>query len=343
MARLQPGDIAVVDELDLDAPTAQVLVARGVAAVVNAGPAGSGRYPNLGPALLLDAGVPVLVDVGHEVLTTLREGRTACLDDDVLLVDGEVIARGTRLDGEALADAAEQARGGVSAQLADLAANAAAFVVDERHLLLEGEGLPELSFLTGRHVLVVGPAYDAAADLRRLRSYRRRHHPRLVGVDGGADVLVAAGLTPDLLVGDPATMSDAALRAAAEVVLRAGADGVERVQELAVPHHLVASRAASEDLALLLARHADAALVVTAGLPRSLEELLDRGRAAGASSLTARVAVAGLVVPAGAADALVPRRSWGVPALCLLLAAALAGSVAVGHAELWDLWQQWIG
>jgi uncharacterized membrane-anchored protein len=334
----------VLDEVDLDAPTAQVLVARGVAAVVNAGPGGSGRYPNLGPSLLVDAGVPVLVDVGSEVLTSLREGREARLDQDVLFMGDEVVARGTRLDDERLASAAALARGGVAAQLSDLAANAAAFVVDERALLLEGAGLPELrTTLADRHVLVVGPAYGVAQDLRALRRYRRRYHPVLVGVDGGADVLLAAGLTPALVVGDPSGMSDAALRAAQEVVLRADAEGIDRVHDLVVPHLPVVSRAASEDLALLLARAGGASLVVTAGLPRSLEELLDRGRAAAASSLTTRVALGARLVPAAAAVSLVPRRSWGLPVLSLLLAATTAGAVAVAHAELWDAWQRLFG
>jgi uncharacterized membrane-anchored protein len=341
--RLQRGDIAVVDEVDLDAATAQVLVARGVAAVVNAGPGSSGRYPNLGPGVLVQAGVPLLVDVGPEVLTLLRDGRAACVDDDALLVDGEVVARGTRLDEDAVSTTAAHARGGVVAQLADLTANAASFVVDERELLLEGEGLPALATLADRHVLVVGPAYDAVDDLRRLKRYRKRHRPALVGVDGGADVLLAAGLVPDVVVGDPSTMSDRALREAGDVVLRADGEGLARVHDLAVPHTPVATRAAPEDVALLLARRAGATLVVTAGVPRSLEELLDRGRSAAASSLTTRVAVAGLVVPATAAAALVPRRSWGLPVLSLLLAGALAGSAVVGHEQLWDLWQRWLG
>ena len=62
--RLQPGDIAVVDHVDLDAASAGALVACGVAAVVNASPSTSGRYPNLGPAVLIDAGIPLLDAVG---------------------------------------------------------------------------------------------------------------------------------------------------------------------------------------------------------------------------------------------------------------------------------------
>jgi uncharacterized membrane-anchored protein len=52
LARLRPGDIAVLDHLDLDRRTAEQLVAQQVAAVVNAGRFVSGRYPALGAVVL---------------------------------------------------------------------------------------------------------------------------------------------------------------------------------------------------------------------------------------------------------------------------------------------------
>jgi uncharacterized membrane-anchored protein len=342
--RLQKGDIAVLDHVDLDGPTAQLLLSRGVAAVVNAAPSTSGRYPNLGPALLVDAGVPLLDDVGVSVLTTLRDGRRARVDGDALLVDDVEVARGMRQDAETVATAVDHARAGVAAQLADLAGGAVDLLVQERALLLDGVGLPELrTRVEGRFVLLVGPAYGGGADLRALRRFRRRHKALLVGVDGGVDLLLRAGLRPDLAVGDPETMSDEALRTSGELVLRAGGEGWDRVHDLAAPAHAVSTRVASEDLALLAHRHRGAALVVAAGLPRSLEELLDRGRAAAASSLLVRIGAGARLVQADAVQALVPRRSWGLPVLCLLLAAALGGAVAVGHHELLNAWHTFAG
>lgn len=338
--RLQAGDIAVLDEVDLDGATARTLVARGVVAVVNAAPSTSGRYPNLGPSVLVDAGVPLLDGVGTSLLALARDGARARLDGDGLWIGDERVAQGTRHDAGSVAEAAAIARAGVSAQLADLTANASAFVVAERQLLVEGQGLPvlETAFL-GRHVLVVGPGRAAAAELAALSRYRRRRRPVLVGVDGGGDVLLAAGLRPDLLVGDPSSMGDEALRAAGEVCLRAEAEGLARVQDLAVPVVPFATRAATEDMALLLAHHAGAAVVVAAGMPRDLVELLDRGRAATASSPLTRVAVGTSVVSALTAAALTPRRSWGLPVLCLLLAAVLGGVVALDAEQLLEAWR----
>src|SRR5215216_7689789 len=72
--RLQPGDIAVIDHVDIDRVSADALVGCKVAAVVNAAPSISGRYPNLGPEILLAAGIPLLDDVGREVFALLKEG-----------------------------------------------------------------------------------------------------------------------------------------------------------------------------------------------------------------------------------------------------------------------------
>ncbi|NLV80877.1 MAG: thiamine pyrophosphokinase, partial [Rhodococcus sp.] len=51
--RVGPGDIVVLDVVDLDRPTADRLVDAGVTAVVNASMSISGRYPNLGPEVLV--------------------------------------------------------------------------------------------------------------------------------------------------------------------------------------------------------------------------------------------------------------------------------------------------
>ena len=67
--------------------------------------------------------------------------------------------------------------------------------------------------------------YDYQADLDVLRPYIREFKPVLIGVDGGADALVEAGYTPDLIVGDMDSVSDDVLRCGAEIVVHAYPDG----------------------------------------------------------------------------------------------------------------------
>ena len=49
-------------------------------------------------------------------------------------------------------------------------------------------------------MVVVVRGYDYREDLRRLRRFIREQHPVLVGVDAGADALIAAGHRPDIVV-----------------------------------------------------------------------------------------------------------------------------------------------
>ena len=59
--RLRPGEIAIIDHEDIDRVAAEALVEREPAAVLNVAASTSGRYPNAGPRILVDAGI-VLVD-----------------------------------------------------------------------------------------------------------------------------------------------------------------------------------------------------------------------------------------------------------------------------------------
>ena len=74
--RLQAGEIAVINHTDLDRVAAEALAEARPAAVLNAAPSVSGRYPNLGPGILVDAGILLVDDLGTDVMS-LRVGRAA--------------------------------------------------------------------------------------------------------------------------------------------------------------------------------------------------------------------------------------------------------------------------
>ena len=332
--RLRPGEIAVVDHVDLDRISADQLVACRVAAVVNAAPSTSGRYPNLGPEILLAAGIPLLDGVGDAVFGELREGDEVRLCGDVLFVGDRVVARGVRQDAESVAAAMADARAGLATQLEAFAANTAQYLLEERDLLLDGVGFPDLrTDLDGRHAVVVVRGYDHREDLRLLRPYLREHRPVLIGVDGGADELLRAGCTPDLVVGDLDAVSDQALRCGAEIVVHARPDGsapgVQRVQDLGVPVVVFPAGGTSEDLALLLADEGGAQVIVTVGTHATLAEFLDRGRQGNASTFLTRLRVGGKLVDARAASRLHRSRISAWSLLALVLATVLVGAAAL--------------
>jgi uncharacterized membrane-anchored protein len=332
LPRLRRGDIAVLDQTDLDRATADALVAAEVAGVVNASPCISGRYPTLGPEILVNAGVPVLDAVGGDVFRAVKDGAKVRLDGEVLYAGDDVVAEGRAQTVESVALQLMDAKAGLSAQLEAFAADTMEYMKRERTLLLDGVGVPEIrTALEGRHVLVVARGYDHRDDLVSLRHYIREFRPVLVGVDGGADALVEAGYTPDLIVGDVGTVTDEVLRGGAEVVVRADLDGraagLERVQDIGVDAVLFPSAGTSEDVALLLADAHGAELVVTVGTHATLLEFLDSGLQGTASTFLVRLKLGGRLVDAKSASRLHRSRISGWALLMLVVVTLVAVGV----------------
>ncbi|HEX5742214.1 MAG TPA: putative cytokinetic ring protein SteA [Pilimelia sp.] len=352
VGRLRPGDIAVIDHVDLDRVAADSLVAVGVAAVLDARPSISGRYPNLGPQVLVEAGVPLIDDLGEAVFQQLREGDLVRVEGNAVYVGEEPVAHGVRHDAETVAKAMADAREGLSVQLEAFAANTMEYLKQERELLLDGVGVPEVATrFAGRHCLIVVRGYDYQADLDVLRPYIREFKPVLVGVDGGADALVEAGYTPDMIIGDMDSVSDEVLRCGAEIVVHAYPDGrapgMARMEQLGVPALTFPAAATSEDLAMLLADEKGASLIVAVGTHATLVEFLDKGRGGMASTFLTRLKVGGKLVDAKGVSRLYRSSISGSSLALLVLSAiaAMAAAVAVSTvgkaylavvAEWWD-------
>ncbi|HVU61742.1 MAG TPA: putative cytokinetic ring protein SteA [Mycobacteriales bacterium] len=333
--RLHPGDIAVIDHVDLDRVGAEALVARGVAAVINVAPSTSGRYPNLGPTILLEGGVPLIDDVGPTAFSRLREGGVVRVDGDTVYdLDGLILLKGARQTEESVAVAMTEARAGLAAQLEAFAANTMEYLRRERDLLLDGIGVPDLrTSFDGRHVLVVVRGYHYREDLTALRHYVREYKPLLIGVDGGADALLEEGLRPHVIVGDMDSVSDVALRCGAEIVVHAYRDGtapgLSRVQDLGIDPVVFPAAGTSEDVALLLADEGGAALIVAVGTHATLVEFLDKGRAGMASTFLTRLRVGGKLIDAKGVSRLYRQRIPAYSLVVLVLATALAFLVAL--------------
>ena len=333
--RLRPGDIAVIDHEDIDRVSAEALVACRPAAVVNASSSISGRYPNLGPEILVAAGIPLLDQAGPEVMD-IKDGTSLVLDGGDVRVDEETVASATVLDTEAVQDAMTLARAGLSDQLEAFAENTMDYLRKERELLFDGVGVPDISTdLDGRHVLIVVRGYHYKEDLQTLRHYIREYKPILIGVDGGADALIEARHRPDLIVGDMDSVSDDALRCGAEIVVHAYRDGrapgLERVRDLGVEPVVFPATGTSEDVAMLLADDKGASLIVAVGTHVTLVEFLDKGRQGMASTFLTRLRVGGKLVDAKGVSRLY-RARISVLSLVVMLG---VGLLALG-AALWS-------
>ncbi|MEV4256435.1 putative cytokinetic ring protein SteA [Spirillospora sp. NPDC049652] len=332
--RLQPGDIAVIDHVDLDRVSAEALVSCQVGAVVNVAPSISGRYPNLGPQILLDAGIPLVDDVGPEIFTKLSEGDGVRVDGGTVYKGADTVAKGTEQTDETLEASITEAKANLGHQLEAFVANTMEYVKRERDLLIDGVGVPDVATrLDGRHALIVVRGYHYREDIATLRPYIREYRPVLIGVDGGADALLEAGYRPDMIVGDMDSVSDAALTCGAEIVVHAYRDGrapgLQRVEELGREAVVFPATATSEDIAMLLADEKGATLIVAVGTHFNMVEFFDKGRAGMSSTFLTRLRVGSKLVDAKGVSRLYRSRISGWSLLLLVLVAFIAMTTAV--------------
>ena len=352
--RLRPGDIAVLDHLDLDRATAQALVDAEVAAVVNASACISGRYPNLGPEVLTNAGVLILDRTAAAL--QISDGARIRIHEDVVFAGETPIAHGRELDGDGVRRQLEHAREQMVVQLETLTHNSTEFLRREQDLLLPGRGLPALGVsIGGRPVVVVVDGADVASELRAIRRFVGEQRPVLIGVDRGGDALVAAGFTPDVVVVDAQAedrnrAKGAVLKAAREVVVRLERGApmpVETFERMGVRPQRLETSATAEDAALLLAHAQGASVIVGVGLHATITDFLDRQRAGLASTYLTRLTVGDLLVDASAVPTLYSGRVRPRHVLLVLLLGLVALAVAVSVTPVGHDWAEsavaWVG
>ncbi len=301
--RLKPGEIALIDHEDIDSNGAQMLVDAKARAVINASRSCTGRYPNSGPMLLLRAGIPIIDSVDHEPFKLLSEGDQIEIKDNQIIRKGAVLFKGELLNENVIAECLKQSRANLSAELEKFVENTLSYVTNEQSILLDPTSLPEVRTpINDKHVLVVVRGESYKQDLATIMAYVRDVRPVLVGVDGGADALLEAGLKPNIIVGDMDSVSDQALRSGAELIVQAYADGkapgLERLEKLGLKAAVCSVPGTSEDLALLLAFEKGAELIVAVGTHSTLVDFLDKGRQGMSSTFLARLKVGHRLVDA---------------------------------------------
>ncbi|MDR0594758.1 MAG: hypothetical protein LBG60_16230 [Bifidobacteriaceae bacterium] len=302
--RLKVGDVAVIDHPALDRVAGEALAEAGPAAVLNAGDSASSRFPNLGPEIVLRAGIPLIDQLGAAAMD-LKDGAEVRIDLATGQVRqfGRLVASGRRQTIESAAAAQERARRGLSEQINAFAANTLEYLELESNEFLERRPTCQVKTeMRGRTALIVVRGYHYREDLAVLRPFVREKRPVIIGVDGGADAVMEAGLKPDLIIGDMDSVSDKALRSAAELVVHAYRDGrapgARRLEDLGLEHTVLPMAGTSEDVAMLVADDKGAELIVAVGTHMTLLEFLDKGREGMASTFLTRLRMGGKLVDA---------------------------------------------
>ena len=333
--RLKPGDIAIIDHTNVDRIAAEELIATGVRVVVNASDSTNGRYPNAGPLLLARAGIRVIDAPRSDIFDRLKDGDPLLVSGGTVSRSGEVIVEGRQLEADQLAEQLARQRKEIDAALAAFAENTVAHIRQEGDLLVGNVELPPTrTSFRDRHVLIVVRGTTHRRDLKALRAYIRDVRPILVGVDGGADAILEAGLKPDVILGDMDSASDEALQSGAELIVHAypdgGAPGRRRLLDLDLSHTVLPAAGTSQDVAMLMAFEKGAGLIVSVGAHFNLIEFLDKNRGGMSSTFLTRLRIGEVLVDAKGVSRLYnPGLGFGPTALFMLAFAILLVIVVV--------------
>ncbi|GAX91901.1 putative cytokinetic ring protein SteA [Effusibacillus lacus] len=308
--RLRPFEIAILAHEDLDEIAAKGLIEARVSAVVNTRCSMTGRYPNRGPLLLLQAGIPLLDmvenDIDDEVpslLDVVQDGDFMTIIGGSLYVQDRYAGQGKMVTLEEIGQRMAIARMNSSTELHRFLDNTLQHAAREKDFFLGPLPVPDLKVrIQGRHALVVVRGSTYQEDLQTIAHYIKEQKPVVIGVDGGADALLQAGFHPDLIVGDMDSVTDKALTCGAELLVHAYTDGrapgLKRVQSLGLKAHIYAAPGTSEDIAMLVAHEMGASLIVAVGTHTNMIDFLEKGRKGMASTLLTRLRVGPKLVDA---------------------------------------------
>lgn len=326
--RLKPGEIALIDHVDIDSTAARMLVDANIAAVINTSHSCSGRYPNLGPRVLLEVGIPLIDCIGIDLFKGLKEGEQIEIRDGLVCRGSDVIAEGELLTEQRINKVLEAAKQNLGAELEHFAENTLSYVTKEKSLLLDPANLPDVTVpINSRHALVVVRGESYKEDLAIIRTYIRDMRPVLIGVDGGADALIEIGLKPDIIIGDMDSVSDSTLHCGAELIVHAyangNAPGLERLEKLGLQPIVCSVPGTSEDIALLLAYEKGAEMIVAVGTHSHLIDFLDKGRKGMSSTFLVRLKVGNRLVDAKGVSKLYRIQPSGRHIAALTLAALI--------------------
>ncbi|MSX02310.1 MAG: hypothetical protein F2813_04020 [Actinobacteria bacterium] len=331
---IRPGEIALIDHRDLDRVSAEDLIAAEVVAVLNCGASRSEEYPNMGPLLLIEAGI-VLVDLPDDGLFD------RCRDGDPLEVragevwkGGELLAAGEEQLPQLVRAANAERRREIGGALEAFARNTVEHMVEEQDLLSGKIDLPRFDTdFRDRPALIVVRGVNHQADLQALKPYIRDVRPVLVGVDGGANAILEEGFKPDMIVGDMDSASVETLGCGAELVVHAYSDGRapgrDYLESLELEHKVVPAPGTSQDVAMLIAGEKGASLIVSVGSQFNLVEFLDKNRQGMSSTFLTRLRLGEKIVDAKGVSRLYRPTPGSGPAFIVLGAGILAFAVIV--------------
>jgi len=279
------------------------LVQKKVKAVINFSSSISGKYPNLGPKILVDSGIPLIDEANEDMWEKAQEGDEIEIYGGNIYKGQEKIGSGEILDINKINEKIDSTYKNLDEELDKFVQNTLHYAQKEKGLITGKVKIPEIdTSIKGRHVLVVVRGQKYKEDLKTIISYIKEVKPVIISVDGGADAITEFGFKPDLIIGDMDSVSDEALKSEAELIVHAYPDGrapgLERIKYLGLSSKLFSAPGTSEDIAMLLAFEKGANLIVALGTHSNMIDFLEKGRKGMASTFLVRLKVGTRLVDA---------------------------------------------
>ncbi|HHT65816.1 MAG: putative cytokinetic ring protein SteA [Caldicoprobacterales bacterium] len=325
--RLTNSDIAIILHRNLDEVAAIHLAECKVKAVINCEQSIAGTFPNQGPRILHEAGIPLYDNVSKDFFERVEEGDLIEIAEDTLFLNHLPVCQVNCLTGEEMRWLMEKASENIRDVLHSFIENTLDYAGKEKDIILSPIQLPIINVdVNARHVLVVVRGKNYKDDLKAIRSYIAETKPVMIGVDGGADAILEFGWKPDIIIGDMDSVSNRALTKCNQIIVHAYPDGrapgMERIRELKLDAEVFAYPGTSEDAALILAYEQKAELIVAVGSHTNMIDFLEKGRSGMASTFLVRLKVGYKVIDAKGVSELY-RNNMKPSYLAALFAAAL--------------------
>jgi len=301
--RLKPGEIAAIKHRDIDEMAALSLVERRPKLVINAEKSISGKYPNRGPLILIEAGINIIELNDRACYEHIKENMKIKVKNNKIYINNSYIGSGEILTKEIIERKTEESKRNIEIELDNFIENTLEYAKKEKNLILGNLEIPIIDTeIRNKHVLVVVRGKDYKKDLITIKSYIEEVKPVLIGVDGGADALLDFGYEPDIVIGDMDSVSDKCLKLCKEIIVHAycngDAPGINRIKQMGLDYKIFPSPGTSEDIAMLLAYEKGADFIVAVGTHTNMIDFLEKGRKGMASTFLVRLKVGSKLIDA---------------------------------------------
>lgn len=288
------GDIALIAHKDLDEIAALGLIEKKVKAVINIEESITGFYPNQGPKMIIEKGIVLWDNVSQDIWDKLEYGQ------EIEITDNQIVAKdiylNPPLEMEDIDRLLEIAENNFNVVLDDFIDNTLSYAKKEKELVTGNLEIPQTSInIEDRPVVVLVRGKTYKEDLNAIKAFIKEQKPVLIAVDGGADAFLEHRLRPDIIVGDMDSVSDEGLKTAKELIVHGYMDGrapgLERLKALGLEGKVFRAPGTSEDIAMLMAYHFKAKIIVALGTHSNMIDFLEKGRKGMASTFLVRLKI----------------------------------------------------